>query len=212
MPVLLHLDSSPMGETSISRHLTREFAHLWRKANPRGNVIYRDVTTIDIPVVNAEWVAANYTARELRTSEQHRILTLSAELSQEMLDADEYVLGVPMHNWGPSSGFKLWTDQIVHFGKTMQITPSGLKGMLVGKRLTIFMTTGRRYGQCFEDPSKNHLEPWLRTFFGNLGVRDMHLFPVDGTAAIRRGETNIASFLTQHIESVRSLFVGVSAS
>jgi FMN-dependent NADH-azoreductase len=201
-----------MGEDSISRHLTREYARLWRKENPRGGVIYRDVTAIDIPVVNAEWVAANYAPIQLRTSEQHRILALSTELSHELLDADEYVLGVPMHNWGPSSGFKLWADQIVQFGKTVQITPSGLKGLLVGKRLTIFMTTGRRYGHCFEDPSKNHLEPWLRTFFGNLGIRDMQLFPVEGTAAIRRGETNIASFLAQHIESVRSLFVGASAS
>jgi FMN-dependent NADH-azoreductase len=207
MPVLLHLDSSPMREASISRRLTREFARVWREANPRGHVIYRDVTTIDIPLIDAEWVEANYTPRESRTPEQQRILALSTELAQELLDADEYVLGVPLHNWGPSSSFKLWSDQIMNFGKTVQITPSGLKGTLNGKRLTIVIAAGRRYGHGFEDPSKNHLEPWLRTFFGNLGIDDMRIILVDGTAVIRRGKLDMASFLAQHIQSVRSLFV-----
>lgn len=206
MPVLLHLDSSPMGEYSISRQLTREFTRLWHEANPQGNVIYRDVTAINIPVVNAEWVAANYTPLELRMQEQHRILTLSTELSQELLDADEYVFGVPLHNWSSASSFRLWADQIVRFGRTMQITPSGSKGMLQGKRLTIFTSAGRRYGRGFVDPSKNHLEPWLRTFFGDLGIENIRVVLVDGTAAIRRGEIDMAAFLTPHIASVHSLF------
>jgi FMN-dependent NADH-azoreductase len=206
MPTLLHLDSSPMGEYSISRQLTRELTRLWREANPQGSVIYRDITAIHIPVVNAEWVAANYTPEESRTREQHRILELSTELSQELLDANEYVFGVPLHNWGPASSFRLWADQIVRFGRTMQITPSGLKGMLHGKRLTVFTSAGRRYGHGFVDPSKNHLEPWLQTFFEDLGVQSIRVVLVDGTAAIRRGEINMAAFLAPHIASVHSLF------
>lgn len=209
MPVLLHLDSSPMGEQSISRHLTCEFTCLWREANPEGDVIYRDISAISIPTVDAEWVAANYTPLELRTSHQHSVMALSTELTQELIAADEYVFGVPLHNWGPSASFKLWTDQIVHFGRTMRITSSGLKGMLDQKRLTIFMTAGRRYGPGSEDPARNHLEPWLHTFFGNLGIRDMRLIFVDGTGAIRRGKIDVRTFLAPHIASVRSLFEDV---
>jgi FMN-dependent NADH-azoreductase len=208
MAVLFHLDSSPMGEQSVSRRLTGEFARLWLEANCRGQVIYRDVSGTHIPPVNAEWVAANYTPEESRTPEQHRILALSTELSQELLDADEYVLGTPVHNWGSTSGLKLWADQIIRFGRTMRITRSGLKGMLGGKRLTALMTAGRRYGYGYEEPSKNHLGPWLRTFFGDLGIRDMNLVLVDGTAAIRRGEITAAEFLASRMGSVRSLFAG----
>jgi FMN-dependent NADH-azoreductase len=147
----------------------------------------------------------------LRSPEQHRVLALSSELSQELLDADEYVFGVPLHNWGPASSFKLWADQIVHFGKTMLVTPSGMKGMLNGKRLTVFMAAGRRYGHGFEDPSKNHLEPWLRTFFENLGIQDMRLVLVDGTAAILRGKIDPATFLAPHIQSVSSFFADTPA-
>ena len=211
MPVLLHLDSSPMGEQSVSRRLSWEFTRMWRDANPEGHVIYRDLTRFCIPTVDADWVAANYTPWESRTPHQHGVLALSTDLTQELLDADEYVFGVPLHNWGPAAAFKLWADQIVHFGRIIRITPSGLKGMLDAKRLTVFMTAGRRYGRGFEDTSRNHLEPWLRTFFENLGIRDMRLFFIDGTAAIRRGEVDIARFLAPHIASVRSLFSEVDA-
>src|SRR5262245_20030769 len=114
MSVLLHIDSSPMGVgSSISRHLTREFVRQWRIANPQGRVIYRDLAAMQIPMVDASWIAANYTPVESRTQGQKHHLALSTELTRELLDADEYVIGVPMHNWGPSAGLKLWADQIV---------------------------------------------------------------------------------------------------
>lgn len=211
MPVLLQLDSSPMGEDSVSRRLTREFARLWRAAHPHGEVLYRDVTRFAIPAVDAEWVAANYTPLASRTPRQQSLLALSTSLTQELLDADEYVLGVPMHNWGPASVFKLWADQIVHFGRTMRVTPASTVGTLEAKKLTVFITAGRRYGRGLEDPSRNHVQPWLRTFFENLGIRDMRLVFVDGTAAIRRGEVDMASFLSAHLASVRSLFAAAAS-
>lgn len=212
MSILLHLDSSPMGEESISRRLTLEFTRLWRRANPGGDVIYRDITQISIPPVDADWVAANYTAHESRTLFQHRIMALSTELTGDLLEADEYVLGIPLHNWGPAAVFKLWADQVVHFGRTMQITSTGMKGMLGGKRMTIFMTAGRRYGRGYEDSSRNHLEPWLRTFFENLGIRDMRLIFVDGTTAIRRGKVDATTFLASHLASLNALFEGAYSS
>jgi FMN-dependent NADH-azoreductase len=69
MPILLHIDSSPMGAASISRRLTQEFVERWRRANPQAKVLSRDLTTVAIPPVDAEWVAANYTPKELRTQQ-----------------------------------------------------------------------------------------------------------------------------------------------
>ncbi len=206
MPVLLHLDSSPMGKESVSRHLTREFTRLWQISNPRGEVIYRDLAAMHIPVVDAAWVVANYTPEESRTSEQQRLLALSTELVNELLRADEYVMGVPMHNWGPSSSFKLWSDQIVRFGKTLRLTRSGMEGMLTEKHLTMFVAAGRFYGKGNEDPAHNHLAPWIQTFFNSLGLRDIRISFVHGTAAIRFGKINLADFLAPHIASVRGLF------
>jgi FMN-dependent NADH-azoreductase len=195
-----------MGEASISRCLTREFAQRWRSANPQGEVIFRDLTTIAIPVIDAAWVSANYTPRESRTRQQNDILALSTELTSELLDADEYVIGVPMHNWGPSSSFKLWVDQVVRFGETIALTPSGMKGTLDKKRATVFISAGRHFGSRSADATRNHLEPWIRTFFGNLGITDMRLIFADGTADVRNGSIARSVFLAPHIEAMQSLF------
>lgn len=211
MSILLHIDSSPMGEASISRQLTGEFVRRWRSANPEGEVIARDLATTAIPVIDAAWIAANYTSKESRTQKQHDILALSTELTGELLRAEESVIGVPMHNWGPSSGFKLWTDQIVRFGETVALTPSGMKGMLGQKRVTLFVTAGRDFAARSGDGSRNHLEPWLRTFFGNLGVRDLRLVFADGTAAVRRGTADRDAFLAPHIQAMQAL-VGLKTS
>lgn len=212
MPILLHIDSSPMGEDSISRRLTAEFVQRWRRAHPRGEVISRDLTTIAIPVVDAAWISANLTPRESRIQRQNAILALSTEFTRELLDADEYVIGIPMHNWGPSSSFKLWADQIVRFEETVIATPSGTKGTLGTKRITFVLAAGRRYDLATADAPINHLEPWLKTFFGNLGVRDMKFVVADGTAEVKYGKTNRATFLVRHIEAVQSLFADATPS
>jgi FMN-dependent NADH-azoreductase len=205
MPVLLQINASPMGANSISRTLTREFVQRWRNRNPQGRVITRDLTTIVIPVIDRAWIAANYTPKESRTEQQHDLLALSTEFTKELLDADEYVIGVPMHNWGPSSSFKLWTDQIVRFGETIALTPTSMKGTLGQKRATFFVAAGRNFSSHSPDHGKNHLEPWLRTFFGGLGIRDMRFVFAEGTAAVRHGTIGRAAFLAPHIETMQSL-------
>jgi FMN-dependent NADH-azoreductase len=206
MPILLHIDSSPMGEDSISRCLTAEFVRRWRCANSEGKVLSRELAAMDIPVIDAAWVAANLTPADARTPEQNEILGLSTRLTRDLLDADEYVFGIPMHNWGPSSSFKLWADQVVRFGETVKFHSSGPKGALVSKRATFFLTAGRRYNSASADAPINHLEPWLRTFFGNLGVTDMRFTFVDGTADVKYGKADRVTFLAPHLAAVRSLF------
>ncbi len=210
MAILLHIDSSPMGEASISRHLTREFVRQWRRANPQGTVLSRDLARIAIPVVDAAWVAANYTPAESRTQQQNELLALSTELTNELLRADEVVIGLPMHNWGPCTSFKLWVDQIVRFGETVALTPSGIEGTLDNKRITCFVSAGRDFSRHSENAARNHLEPWLRTFFGSLGVPDLRLIFADGTSAVKNGQIDRAAFLAPHLETMQSLFAEAS--
>jgi len=201
MRTLLQIDSSPMGETSISRHLTKEFVRRWFRANPQARVISRDLTTIPIPVVDSAWVTANYTPKESRTQQQNEILRLSTEFTRELLDADEYVMGVPVHNWGPSASFKLWVDHIV--------TPSGPK--LVQKRATFVIAAGRFYGPGSGNAGKNYAEPWLRTLFGRLGVEDMRFIIADGAAEVRNGKLSLAAFLAPHLQAIQALFAEETA-
>ena len=201
MPTLLQVDSSPLEGNSISRQLTREFAEQWQRANSNGKVVRRDLTRSSIPTVNAAWVAAQYTPAESRTDSQKDMLRLSVEFGRELLDADEYVIGVPVHNWGPCAIFKLWVDQFV--------TPFGPK--LSGKRATFIVTAGRSYGPGSGNESKKHVEPWLRTLFGGLGVTDLRVLFADGTVKTQYGSLDRTEFLAPHIRAIERFVAEIPA-
>ncbi|MFZ0631115.1 MAG: NAD(P)H-dependent oxidoreductase [Acidobacteriaceae bacterium] len=206
MPTLLHVDSSPLGEVPLSRRLTREFVVRWRRINPEGRVIARDLAAAPIPVIDAAWITANLTPREARTPQQHQRLALSTEFTRELLAADEYVIGTPMHNWGPAASLKLWIDQIVRFGETLTVTPAGPRGNLGGKRATFIIAAGQDYRPGSASHSRNYLEPWLRTFFGYLGMADIRFIFADRARAVRYGELDPEKFLDPHIERIDALF------
>lgn len=178
---------------------------LQNQESPYGKLITRDLTTITIPVIDSAWIAANKTPKESRTKQQNDLLRLSSEFTTEVLDADEYVIGLPIHNWGPSASFKLWMDQIIRIGETVFSTPSGLKGMLDKKHVTVFISAGRSFGPVLDAPS-NYLEPWFRTFFGNLGVTNVRFFIVDSTNSVNYGKMDREEFLSPHIAAIQKLF------
>jgi FMN-dependent NADH-azoreductase len=196
---LLRIDSSPFGETAISRRLTEEFVQRWLAENHGGAVITRDLTKTAIPVVDAAWVSANYTPSGARTREQNTILKRSAELITELTNADEYVIGLPIHNFGPPSTFKLWVDQIV--------TPSTLlEKPLAGRSATVIIAAGRIYAPGSPDANKNYLVPWLRTVFGSLGMNDMQFVMADGTKKVHSGDLDRATFLIPQLAAICALF------
>lgn len=203
---LLQIHSSPMGEASISRHLTKEFVHRWLSANPQGTVISRDLTTSAIPVIDARWISANYAPKELRTQEQNDLLALSTIFTSELLEADEYVIGVPCHNWAPPSSLKLWADQIVRFGETISVTQSGPIGALHGKRVTFIITVGKAIRPGSTNAATSYVEPWLCAFFGYLGVKNMRSVIADGTVEIKNDKIDRATFLAPHEQAIRTLF------
>jgi FMN-dependent NADH-azoreductase len=203
MPTLLHIDSSPLYGRSVSRQLTGEFVEQWKSSHADGTVIDRDLSATQIPPISGEWVGAVYTPETARTPEQKALLTLSDSLIAEMERADEYVIGVPMHNFGVPSVLKLWIDQIARAGRTFSYTGGGPKGLLKGKKATFIIATGGNYDAQTQMASFNFVEPYLRSVFGFLGVTETSFVTAGGTAALRQGGDRDA-FLAPHIEAVRT--------
>jgi FMN-dependent NADH-azoreductase len=206
MPTLLVVNSSPFHETSVSRHLSEEFVQNWKQANPNGKVITRDLTSSDLKTVDAAWVGASYTPKDARTAEQKQTLEVSETLLGELRAADEYVFGVPMHNFGVPSVLKLWVDQIARVGETFSYADGAPKGLLQGKKATFLIASGGAYDAGTVMASFNHVEPYLRSVFGFLGVTDTKFLSAGGAAALMHGQDR-ATFLKPHVEAVRSQFV-----
>jgi FMN-dependent NADH-azoreductase len=206
MPTLLKIDSSPLGGASISRHLTNEFVQSWKLANPDGKIITRDLTATSIAPVTAAWVGAAYTPEDSRTSEQRELLALSDTLIAELQSADEYVFGVPMHNFSVPSTLKLWIDQIARVGKTFSYADGAPAGLLKKKKATILVASGGAYGAGTAMASFNFVEPYLRTVFGFLGVTETAFLNAGGAAALNYGQIDRETFLKPHVESIRTQF------
>jgi FMN-dependent NADH-azoreductase len=203
MPTLLHIDSSPLYGRSVSRELTGAFVAQWKASHPDGRVVGRDLNATPISPISAEWVGAVYTPEEARTPQQKELLSLSDSLLAELEQADEYVFGVPMHNFGVPSVLKLWIDQISRVGRTFSYANGTPKGLLVGKKATFIIATGSIYDAQTQMASFNFVEPYLRSLFGFLGVMDATFLTAGGTMALNQGQDRDA-FLVPHLQAVQT--------
>jgi FMN-dependent NADH-azoreductase len=204
MATLVKFDSSPMGEHSISRKLTANFTAVWLKAHPEGEVIERDLSALDLPSIDAAWVAAAYTPEDARTEKQKELLGLSDSLFADLRDGDEFVFGVPMHNFSIPSKLKLWIDQVMRAGKTFSYGANGPKGLLTGKKAALLIATGGVYGEGSASASLNFVEPYLRTLFGFMGITQLTIISAEGTAQLRSGQVDAQTFLAPTLAKVQA--------
>jgi FMN-dependent NADH-azoreductase len=188
MPTLLRIDSSPLAEgASFSRHLTGEFVEHWKRTHPEGNVITRDVAATALSPVDAEWIGAVYTPKPNLTARQHQILALSNELIGELKAADQYVIGVAMHNFSVPGALKLWIDQVARAGETFSYEGGVPAGLLQNKKATFLVASGGVYEKGSPAFGMNFIEPYLRSLFAFIGVTDSTFISASGTARQRFG-------------------------
>src|ERR1700739_311681 len=143
MKTLLRIDSSPLNsEASFSRQLTAEFVRQWQQKHLEGRVITRDLSPTTLAPVTAEWIAAAHTPEDSLTPGQRQALGISDELIAELQAADEYVIGVAMHNFSIPSVLKLWIDQVVRAGRTFSYESGAPVGKLLDKKATFLVSSG----------------------------------------------------------------------
>lgn len=184
MAHLLHIDSSPRGERSHSRRLTREFVEAWKQAHPADVVTYRDVGRNPVPHVDEPWIAAAYTPLEQRTPQLQEAIRISDQLVDEFVAADFYVIGIPMYNFSVPSTFKAYIDQIVRVGRTFAFEPEDsanpYKPLILGKKMFIIATRGGSgFGAGGQYEKLNYQNPYLATVFGFMGIIDITFIDVE---------------------------------
>jgi len=190
----------------VSRELTREYAQAWLGSHPDGKLVYRDLAAGNNapPPIDAEWIAAAYTPESQWTPAQTAKLALSNELIAELEAADEYVIGVAMHNFSVPGVLKLWVDQVVRRGRTFSYTETGPQGLLQGKKATVVVASGGVYAPGSPAASMNHAEPYLRTILSFIGVADVKFVAAGGTAKLMSPTADRPAFLRPAIEQVRA--------
>lgn len=190
---------------SVSRTLTAAYVQQWEQAHPNGTVITRDLNNSRLPTVTADWIVAMSTPEGQRTEAQREILVLSDMLIGELEAADEYVFGVPMHNFTVPAVLKIWIDQVARAGKTFAYVDGKPQGRLQGKKATFIVASGGVYAAETPIASYNFVEPYLRTIFGFIGVTDTHFVSAGGAAGLASGKVDRESFLGPHLQAITAL-------
>jgi FMN-dependent NADH-azoreductase len=148
---LLHIDSSILGDNSVSRAVTAAAARKLIAAHPGIETAYRDLAASPLPHLTLEALA-------------------DPTYVDEFLGADIVLIGAPMYNFTLSTQLKAWIDRILVAGKTFKYGPNGAEGLAGGKRVIIAIARGGFYGMETPQAQAEHLETYLKTAFGFIGI------------------------------------------
>lgn len=138
---VLRVDSSGRTQNSTTRELTDLLLEQLGSQEGALDVTIRDVAG-GLPLVNEEWINANFTDPEQRSERQREVLAYSDKLVRELVDADILVIGAPIYNFGIPAALKAWVDMIARARVTFRYSENGPVGLLTGKRAILVVASG----------------------------------------------------------------------
>ncbi len=172
--MILRIDSSMRKQGSISRLLTDNLIDCITK-NEKVHIKYRDLAD-GIPVINEQWINANFTPTEERTPEQRAALTQSDALIAELKEATDIVIGLPIYNFSVPAAFKAWIDLVARTHLTFRYTDNGPVGMLENKKAYVIITSGgTMMGSGIDFASK-----YTSHVLGFIGITDVQFINSSG--------------------------------
>ena len=116
---ILHIDSSILGENSVSRQLSQAIVQQLTAKHAHAQVDYLDLAQQPIPYLTAE----------ILMGQDVEQAALGEKIIQQYIDADVVVVGAAMYNFGLTSTLKAWIDRISVAGKTFKYTEQGPVGL-----------------------------------------------------------------------------------
>lgn len=187
MKKVLVINSSARTLNSHSRNLTEVFVNHWKTIHNNSDITFRDLGTEHVPHINENWIAAAFKPETARSEEEKEALKISDIYIAELHQADIIVLGTPMYNWSIPSTLKAYIDQVVRVNQTWKLNPENLKnpyvGLLENKMLFLLLSRGAQgYEKGEYNEHMNFQSDYLKTVFNIMGVHNIHVVAVNGTA------------------------------
>ena len=168
--IVLNIQASARYDGSVTRQLSDKIL----TEIAADQTITRDLAT-GLPLLDAAWLAANFTLADDRTDVQRETLALSDSLITEIKQADTIVIGSPVYNFSVPAVLKAWIDQIARVGVTFKYTPDGPVGLLSGKRAIIVIASGGTpIGSDID-----YASGYLKHIMGFIGITDVTIIAAD---------------------------------
>ena len=180
MSSILLVTSSPR-EDSLSTKGATDFVEKLKSRNPGETVIHRDLGQNPIAHLDTVTTSAIRKPAADRNAEEAAAAAESDELVAELLAADTVVLATGLINFNIYSTLKSWIDNVARAGMTFRYTAEGPEGLATGKKVYIVLSAAGIYS---EGPAMgmNHAVPYLKTVLAFMGMTDVEVIYVEGTA------------------------------
>jgi FMN-dependent NADH-azoreductase len=200
---LLHVDSSPLAEHSVSRRLTRDITAHWCALHPGTQVEVLDLVHEAPPHLGSDSLAFRLGPDDpsLTPAQRHEN-ALTERLLSQFLAAEVVVVGAPMYNFSVPSQLKAWIDRLAQVGRTFRYTEQGAQGLAGGKTVIIASSRGGRYTGQPALADLDHQERYLGSVFGFFGIRDLRTVRAEGVAM---GDAARAQALAAAAEQIAAL-------
>lgn len=177
---LLHIDSSILGQGSVSRDLSADVVTTFRAVHGNLEIIRLDLADTPIGHLTAAHLAA---AQGAPVDDALKADVAIGQVAlEDFLAADIVVVGAPMYNLGIPSQLKAWIDRISVAGQTFRYTEQGPVGLCGGKKLVIASSRGGIYSEGSPAAAYDHQETYLKAAFGFLGITDITFIRAEGVA------------------------------
>ena len=175
---ILHIDSSARLDGSNSRTVSNYLVQQLLEKEGGQSVIQRDLVKSPLPPMSAQDIVGVHGSHEPDSSEtlaQH--LKVSAELIEELKQADTIVFGLAMYNFSVPAYLKQWIDYVCRAGVTFKYGANGPEGLTGVKRAYILTASGGTTVGGVGDYASTYLEHICRF----LGIDDVHHVNASGS-------------------------------
>ena len=179
---LFHIDSSILGEFSVSRTLSAEIVAREKELHPGIEATYKDLGSNPSPHLTGAHMAA-FQGAPVNDAALGADLAFGAAYIDELYAADIIVIGAPMYNFTVSTQLKAWIDRIVVATRTFKYSENGAPvGLVTGKRALIASSRGGVYAEGSPAAPLEHHETYLRGVLGFIGITDVTVIRAEGVA------------------------------
>jgi len=177
---ILYVSSSPRGSASYSNKIAESVIRDLRSNDRGATLTVRDLAQDPLPHIDDDFVTATRGAHGPGTQRQRAILAQSDALIDELIAADVVVIAAPMINFSVPTTLKTWFDYVARAGRTFKYDEAGPQGLVAGKRVILVSASGGVYSG--DNAAFDFQVPWLRSMLGFLGMTNVELIRVEGTA------------------------------
>ena len=175
MRKLLHIIATPRGEESRTLKVTRAFLDAFKNKHPACRIDEFNVCTERLPELTLKRLDGKYTllgGKELSADLQGAWREIEGHI-ERFLSADAYLISCPMWNFGIPYGLKHYIDVIVQPKYLFHYTDKGPEGLIKDRKMLVITSRGGDYSAGSPFRPYDLQEPYLRSVFGFVGIKDV---------------------------------------